>query len=344
MAAPQPTAAFNLDGSTTSAYGGAPAQLLGNSSCFISSSNDTSFAGPSLSPSACLASVANAPSLTLGAGSLSACARFRGAKSGAPLLSKLQPKSAGFAVELSESGRGLGVSFADTLGTSVHEELGHTQRNLADGRWHHACVVLQRWGKSPQLVAYLDGHYAESLRLTDSRLARLGSVDSGTRLLLGRSSSSSADGPSTTAPTVDALREVAVWSRALLPEHVASLAKNGLPPPRHLRHHHLHNQLPLPHHHPRHFRSLPSGHGRLVRRATHQQHVLEGTASAVGPLPNSGWATPTTSALLALFVFCVALVAGGCVRTSSRQKRWLQALHIGGSSRTSSVERSPLVS
>ena len=230
---PQPTAAWPLDGTSAAAYGGAAATLHG--ACAQPWTEGPTNGSKALRVArSCYASVDNAPSLALGAGSLSACVRLRTSTLGATLLAKLRVGAAGFAVEVAEGGRGLGVALADTLGTSVYEEVGRVA--LADGRWHHACVVLQRWGAA-QLSVYIDGRPSDSLRLDGSRLARLGSVDSEAPLLLGRRTppvGEDATGARSAAEVV-ALCDVAIWSRALLPEHVAALAQNGLPPPRRRR-------------------------------------------------------------------------------------------------------------
>ena len=320
MATPLPTAAWPLDGTPATAYGGA--QLALPVACAatwtdgpLGSVNGSSTRALRVTPS-CYASAAHSPSLAVGTGSFSACVRFKTSSPGSSLLAKLDVKTsggAGFVVEVAEGGHGLGISLADALGTSVHEELGRLA--LADGRWHHACVVLQRWGAA-QLAVYLDGRESERLHLEGSRLAHLASVDSEAPLLLGRRAPlASADDtragivPSADAGTdgTDALREVAIWSRALLPEHVAAIAKHGLPPPRPRRHH-------LP---PRHAMHRRSG-GRTTTavsaggdgdRETWLRSTIPWTAST------SGWAS--TSALLVGFVIAL----GGCLRTARYRRR-----------------------
>jgi hypothetical protein len=148
---------------------------------------------------------------------------------GAQLLYKLggvPPR--GFGIAIAESGRGLGISLADSTGVSVHEELGRAL--LADGEWHHACVVLQR-GSHPQLTVFVDGRSSERLSLRGSRLRRLGSVDSESALLVGRRDDNDA-----ASSLHGAMREVALWSRPLLPEHAAVLHRDGLPAPPEWRH------------------------------------------------------------------------------------------------------------
>lgn len=94
----------------------------------------------------CYASVGGrAPSL--GAGLLSVCVRFLATTPGVPLLAKLEAGGAGFALEVGDGGSGLGVALADSAGTSTHEEVGRAP--LTDGRWHHTCLVLQRWSADP---------------------------------------------------------------------------------------------------------------------------------------------------------------------------------------------------
>lgn len=238
-----PAVAWALDGTADTAYGGAHLSLRGK--CVSPwtdgpAAGNASYRALRVMPS-CSAEAIHSPSLAVGRGSFSACARFRTSTPGAPLLAKLKSSGgAGFAVEVAEGGHGIGISLADSLGTSVHEELGRLA--LADGQWHHTCVVLQRWGAA-QLAVYLDGRESERLRLDGSRLASLGSVDSDASLLLGRRTPAASEAVEmapadrTGQDRGDALREVAIWSRALLPEHVASLAKHGLPPPRPRRHH-----------------------------------------------------------------------------------------------------------
>jgi hypothetical protein len=85
---------------------------------------------------------------------------------------------------------------------------------LSDGQWHHACVVLQR--RSPaSLALFVDGAHDERLALEESRLRRLGSMRNSAPLRFGRVSG--------------AIREVGLWPRALLPEHVDSLSRFGFP-------------------------------------------------------------------------------------------------------------------
>jgi len=148
------------------------------------------------------------------------CARFRASRAGGMLLSKLGRPSAGgvlpagFGLELGEA-RGLGVNLADLSGVSVHLELGRTP--LADGEWHHACVVLQR--RAPAgITLFTDGRHDERVPLDGSRLQRLGRLDSDAPLYVGRRSGGEAG-----AALDGAVREVALWARELLPEHVELL-------------------------------------------------------------------------------------------------------------------------
>lgn len=294
---PFPAAAWPLDGSPAATHGGFAVILHG--SCEPAFTTATENASQALRVSSrCFAAVPDAPSLAVGTGSFTACAQFRTRAPGAPLLSKLG--AAGFAVEVAESGHGLGISLADNvLGTSVHEDLGHLP--LADGQWHHACVVLQRWG-SAQLAVYLDGREAERLHLEGSRLARLGSIDTDVSLLLGRRFLPSADevAGAAGAPSVDALRNVGIWSRALLPEHVAALARYGLPAPRARRH---------AHHSVQHYGGRGGGSGGRAAAAT-------GRATRTLPmadLPHSAWAGRSAALVL------LAVAVGCCVRRHRRR-------------------------
>ncbi len=222
---PPPSAAWRLDGDVGSLGGGAALRLHG--SCNWTAPDGG--LGPSLRLTrGCYASTPSSPSLQVGTGSLSVCARFRSTVPGASLLNKLGRDGSagvlhGWGVELGE-GRGLGLNFADRSGTSVHEEVGRAP--LADGAWHHACVVLRRSPPSPELGVYIDGRASESVSLRGSRLARLGSLSCDAPLLVGRRAADDRG----SSPR-GAVREVAVWSRALLAEHVAALARDGLPPP-----------------------------------------------------------------------------------------------------------------
>ena len=226
---PQPSVAWQLDGSAASHIEGA-APLWVDSRC-----NWTSGHLPALSAlrldGRCYASAAHTPSLLFGAGSLSVCARFRTGTPGVPLVAKLGALH-GFSIAVSEGGKGLGVSLADRVaGISAHEDVGRT--NVANGEWHHACAVLQR-APRPQLIVYVDGRRSETMNLVGSRLQRLGSLDSDAPLLLGRRE---VTGEADEARHLDAaLREVAIWSRALLPEHVDTVYRNGLPQPSSRRH------------------------------------------------------------------------------------------------------------
>lgn len=227
MAAPPPAAAWSLDGT---GRGNAVSMAL-HGDCNYTMAHDGHRQALIVGEGGCYASAASTSSVQLGGStsSLSACTRFRmdPRGGGGALLSKLaraRGASRGFAIEVADSGIGLGVSLADSIGVSAHEEVGRTM--LADGAWHHACVVLQRV-PSPQLLVYVDGLLSENLLLGDSRLSRLGSIDSDAPLLLGRRT---ADEPA--GGFRGAMCEVALWSRALLPEHVATLHRHGLPLPR----------------------------------------------------------------------------------------------------------------
>ena len=166
--------------------------------------------------------------MLVGVGSLSVCVRLRSAAPGALLLSKLgavettgcaglctgQPGLAGYGLELGDE-RGLGVNLADIAGVSAHEELGRSV--LADGQWHHTCLVLDR-GASSHLAVYVDGRPSERLALRGSRLARLGSLDSSAALLLGRRSW---DEPGTRelAPRPLKFPSITAWSSSRVDAH-----------------------------------------------------------------------------------------------------------------------------
>ena len=228
---PTPQAAWPLDGSVHSSLGDI---ALSGYNC--SWTDGHAIGTRALSLSGCFGIAAHSASLAFGAGSLTACTRFRSATRGAALISKLSRvghATRGFSIELGED-RGLGVSLADATGVSAHEELGRT--NLADGQWHHACVVLSRPPR-PQLAVYVDGKLSESLSLRASRLRHLGSLDNEAPLLLGRKAihgASEHEGGGGSPGS--ALGEVAVWSRALFPEQVAVLFRSGLPSVRPRRH------------------------------------------------------------------------------------------------------------
>jgi hypothetical protein len=240
---PTPQAAWPLDGSVQSSLGDI---ALRGYNC--SWTDGHAIGTRALSLSGCFGIAAHSASLAFGSGSLTACARFRSATRGTALISKLSRvgrATRGFSIELGED-RGLGVSLADATGVSAHEELGRT--NLADGQWHHACVVLSRPPR-PQLAVYVDGKLSESLSLRASRLRHLGSLDNEAPLLFGRKAihdGGSGDGMRGVEPSSEpeggggspgsALGEVAVWSRALFPEQVALLFRSGLPSDRRKRH------------------------------------------------------------------------------------------------------------
>jgi hypothetical protein len=177
----------------------------------------------------------------LGTASLSTCLRFRTESTAVPLLSKLGPPAAGalnyhlrrgIALAVADGGRGIGISFADSVGVSAFEEL-NGRGVLVDGRWHHACVVLQRATHAPSLTLYIDGRPTESRSLRATRLLRMGSLDTHAPLVLGRGPTDDIEGDHEASVGGRQWRadisEVAIWTRALLPEHVASLAARGLP-------------------------------------------------------------------------------------------------------------------
>ena len=222
---PTPAAAWRFDEGrgaiASSVDGGGNARLAGDDCRWTNfSRTNRSWTAAEL-PGACWARVSHRASLNAGMGSLSACARFRTTMRGGTLLSKLGASAdgqlSGWCVELGEEG-GLGVSLADGSGVSANRELGRTL--LADDRWHHACVVFQRRAPS-QLVLYVDGALAERVFLESTPLARLGSLDSVAPLLIGRRGDGS--------PLRGAIRDVGVWARPLLPEHVKQLAASGFP-------------------------------------------------------------------------------------------------------------------
>ena len=109
--APQPAAAWPLSGSSSAAYGGAPATLHGACSWHTTGKNASSSTVATLTASgrgtsshlvldsgSCFASAVHAPSLLLGAGSFSVCVRFCTTARGAPLLAKLDARR-GFGIE-----------------------------------------------------------------------------------------------------------------------------------------------------------------------------------------------------------------------------------------------------
>ena len=222
---PTPAAAWRFDEGrgaiASSVDGGGNARLAGDDCRWTNfSRTNRSWTAAEL-PGACWARVSHRASLNAGMGSLSACARFRTTMRGGTLLSKLGASAdgqlSGWCVELGEEG-GLGVSLADGSGVSANREIGRTL--LADDRWHHACVVFQRRAPS-QLVLYVDGALSERAFLESTPLARLGSLDSVAPLLIGRRGDGS--------PLRGAIRDVGVWARPLLPEHVKQLAASGFP-------------------------------------------------------------------------------------------------------------------
>lgn len=230
---PSPVASWRLL-SSSSWHGGSPLELGGTGCNFTSD-------GLVLA-STCMASAAHSPALRFGTtASFTICGHFQSRIAGATLLAKFGPTAPttppaarassisfststfrGFAISLADTGHGLGIDLQDGLGVSTHEELGRA--TLADGAWHHICVVFQRAAYLPQLVVYVDGTVSETLALRGSRLRHLASVDNAAPLLLGRRSGHR------TSPA--GLRDVAIWTRALLPEHVAAVFHRGLPAPR----------------------------------------------------------------------------------------------------------------
>jgi hypothetical protein len=227
LGVPPPSAAWLLDGSQSSAINGAPVQLQGQCNWTRGFSSNHSL---SLRlGGGCTAHAAHGPAMSgLGTGSLTTCMRFRATARGVALVSKgllrerggSAPSLQGFRIEVGEE-RGLGIALADRLGVSVHEEIGRA--SLSDGSWHHVCAVLQR-PPHGSLLLYVDGRLSESLRLHGSHLQWLGSVASEAPLTLGAQA-----GGQLVAPTeVGGLSEVALWSRALLPEHIHALSARGL--------------------------------------------------------------------------------------------------------------------
>ena len=205
---PQPTAAWPLDGTSAAAYGGAAATLHG--ACAQPWTEGPTNGSKALRVArSCYASVDNAPSLALGAGSLSACVRLRTSTLGATLLAKLRVGAAGFAVEVAEGGRGLGVALADTLGevASSEEEMGPRVAQLLTNAapragvlqvalehceapfQQHLASVPWRDGRAQPLRKVVRAH-AALLKLAEllgqHELTRLQTVD--LRLGLGRSS------------------------------------------------------------------------------------------------------------------------------------------------------------
>ena len=229
---PVPQVAWSLDGTTAATHGGVRARLHGE--CSWSSGPSNSTRALSLSGT-CFASMGHRPSLLVGTGSMTVCAQLRCATPGALLLSKLayaegtngplgrSSSRIGYALEIGDE-RGLGVNLADASGLSVHEELGRV--SIADGRWHHVCMVLDRSPPS-HIAVYIDGRLSERLMLDRSRRLRLlGSLDSTCPLLIGRRSWDELG-----TRLNGSVRELALWSRALLPEHTRALSRSGLPPP-----------------------------------------------------------------------------------------------------------------
>ena len=254
---PTPQAAWSLDGSVQSSIGGSAATLHGE--CNWTQGHTAARRALSLSRS-CYGAAEHTASLVFGSSSFSACARFRSVARGAPLFSKFGRSGAtarGFSIELGEE-RGLGIGVADGTGVSVHEELGRS--DMADGAWHHACVVLQRTPR-PLLSVYADGALSESMSLQvlpssnpcapkcaeralcpaerarisfacahrrASRLRHLGALDCDAPLLMGRHAVAERDSLGGGQGEGSALADVAVWSRALLPEHVSMVYRHGL--------------------------------------------------------------------------------------------------------------------
>ena len=228
---PSPSAAWLLDGSPAPAAAGGGTWLALSGACNWTRATEVPSGRALGLLRGCSASAAHSPGLGgVGSGSLSVCVRVRSRMRGEPLVSKGLARgasAAGFGIEIGEE-RGLGISLLDRIGVSVHEELGRTSLN--DGAWHHVCAILQRAPHPhPKLSVYADGQLSESLPLGTSRLSQLGSVASEAPVVLGGSDVSTAyAGDSASAPPCTALAEVAVWPRALLPEHVAALWRDGL--------------------------------------------------------------------------------------------------------------------
>ena len=234
---PTPQAAWQLDGHTRSTTGGNPVMLRGRCDWTTGPANHSKAlrTGPE-----CEARAAPSASLHMGSGPVSMCARFRSRTPGARLLSKFHTGAAGsligFALELGET-HGVGVSLADISGISTHLEVGRTV--LADGSWHHVCVVLQR--RVPATVTlFVDGRHDERV-LLEGPVGNLRSIGSSGPLVLGNSDGAirevrrgvtarTARPPphhfARSNPRISV--QVALWSRALLPEHAKSLCQSGL--------------------------------------------------------------------------------------------------------------------
>ena len=78
---------------------------------------------------------------------------------------------------------GVGVSLADISGISTHVEVGRSV--LADGSWHHVCVVLHR-RVPPSVTLFADGAHDERV-LLDGPVGNLRSIGSSGPLVMGNS-------------------------------------------------------------------------------------------------------------------------------------------------------------
>lgn len=158
---PAPQAAWALDGSARSALGGTTLTLQRTCNWTEGHKDGTRAL---VIDRTCFATALHSSSLAFGASSISICARLRSFNRGTRLISKMSNDgyiSRGLSVELGDY-RGLGIGFADAAGVSTHEELGRS--DLADGKWHHTCAILQR--KPRQVLSvYVDGRLSESLNL-----------------------------------------------------------------------------------------------------------------------------------------------------------------------------------
>lgn len=112
-------------------------------------------------------------------------------------------------------GGGAGTSFAISNGVS-RAVTGGSRASIADGRWHHAAVTVDR--ASGKVALYLDGEIVDS----DIRRSMLrdASIDSHSGLTIGGNS----DGDQHHRGKLD---DLAIWHRALLPEEVLEIYERG---------------------------------------------------------------------------------------------------------------------
>ena len=160
LGVPIPAAAWDLDGHDRSATGG---NRLMVRRCSWSDGPRNSSRALVLG-AGCHVHAPSCPSLSVGSGPLSICARFRSRVPGARLLSKFSNSAVsavGFGIDLGET-HGLGIDLADWLGVSAHVELGRSV--LTDGQWHHACAILHRRVPA-SIVLFVDGVHDERLML-----------------------------------------------------------------------------------------------------------------------------------------------------------------------------------